>query len=153
MFEFSNQPSEQEYRIKTIIELLKHKDPGYIQTAIQLANILNLTNVSAKQLAKRMAISRSHLTNILRLLSLPTSIQELITAGNIPHSTARALIPIADEQIQLRIAKEIIHYDWSTRKTERYVKEILIAGSDPLTQLPVTNATRQKRSNAQERKA
>ena len=81
----------------------------------------------------------------MRLLELPESILEMLTAGEISAGHARALLPIGEEQVQLTMAKRITEETMSVRATENAVSELLRAEEDSETGLKVTNKSRQKR--------
>ena len=63
--------------------------------------------------------------NILRLLQLPLSIQELVTQGKLAMGHARALIPLPEESLQEQLAREIMKSDLSVRQTENKVRNLL----------------------------
>ena len=81
----------------------------------------------------------------MRLLELPQGILDNLVAGEISAGHARALLPIGDEEVQVRTAAKIIEDRWSVRATENYVGEMLKAEEDAETGKRVVNATRQKR--------
>ncbi|MEM9367540.1 MAG: chromosome partitioning protein ParB, partial [Planctomycetota bacterium] len=96
-------------------------------------------------LARRLSIDRSTIANLMRLLELPESIQEMLVAGDMSAGHARALLPIGEEAVQASVAAKIVDERWSVRATEARVGEMLKAEEDEDTGLKVTNASRQKR--------
>ena len=85
--------------------------------------------------------SRSHVTNILRLLKLPEEVQEMINQGKISMSHARALINCDGDVVEL--AKEIIAQNMSVRDIESYVRK-----NDSIKEKKPSRSIRGKRLNA-----
>ena len=81
----------------------------------------------------------------MRLLELPKPILDHLAAGEISAGHARALLPIGEEEIQVRTAKRIMEDRLSVRATEGLVSEMLKSEEDVETGRKIANATRQKR--------
>ena len=73
-----------------------------------------------------MSKSRSHISNTLRLLTLPTDIIKLIEEGSLTTGQARPLIGLANASY---IAEEIVAKNYSARKVEYLVKSKKVNGS------------------------
>ncbi len=128
-----------------IIENLQRKDLNPIEKALSFKRYIQEHNCKQDDLARRLSIDRSTIANLMRLLELPQQILDWLTAGEISAGHARALLPIGDEDIQIRTAGKIIEDRWSVRATESYVAELLKSEEDAETGKKVVNATRQKR--------
>ena len=72
-------------------------------------------------LSKEIGKSRSHIANLLRLLNLPTAVQELLTSGQLTAGHARALVTCDNP---LALAKQIISLGLSVRDAERLAKNV-----------------------------
>ena len=72
-------------------------------------------------LSKEIGKSRSHIANLLRLLNLPTAVQELLISGQLTAGHARALVTCDNP---LALAKQIISLGLSVRDAERLAKNI-----------------------------
>ncbi len=72
-------------------------------------------------LSKEIGKSRSHIANLLRLLNLPSSVQELLISGQLTAGHARALVTCDNP---LAIAKQIISLGLSVRDAERLAKNV-----------------------------
>lgn len=79
--------------------------------------------LTQEQIAQRVGRSRSAITNTLRLLQLPSSIQEDVIHGKLSMGHARALIPLLQKE-QLLLAQQIIKLGLSVRDTERRVQRL-----------------------------
>ncbi|MCG8653101.1 MAG: ParB/RepB/Spo0J family partition protein [Pirellulales bacterium] len=128
-----------------IIENLQRKDLNPIEKALSFKRYIEEHKCKQDDLARRLSIDRSTIANLMRLLELPQQILDWLTAGEVSAGHARALLPIGDEEIQIRTAQKIMDERWSVRATEGYVAELLKAEEDAETGKKVVNATRQKR--------
>ncbi len=128
-----------------IIENLQRKDLNPIEKALSFKRYIEEHQCKQDDLARRLSIDRSTIANLMRLLELPQQILDWLTAGEVSAGHARALLPIGDEEVQIRTAQKIMEERWSVRATESYVSELLKAEEDAETGRKVVNATRQKR--------
>ncbi|MGI9473566.1 MAG: ParB/RepB/Spo0J family partition protein [Rubripirellula sp.] len=128
-----------------IIENLQRKDLNPIEKALSFKRYIQEHKCKQDDLARRLSIDRSTIANLMRLLELPQQILDWLTAGEVSAGHARALLPIGDEEIQIRTAGKIMEERWSVRATESYVSGLLKSEEDNETGKKVVNATRQKR--------
>jgi len=128
-----------------IIENLQRKDLNPIEKALSFKRYIEEHQCKQEDLARRLSIDRSTIANLMRLLELPQGVLDLLQAGEITAGHARALLPIGDEEIQLRTARRVIEERSSVRATEMLVAEMLKEEEDQETGRKVVNATRQKR--------
>lgn len=128
-----------------IIENLQRKDLNPIEKAMSFKRYIEEHKCKQDDLARRLSIDRSTIANLMRLLELPDSILDLLQSGKITAGHARALLPIGDEEVQVKTAEKIMTERISVRATEAMVSEMLKAEEDSETGRKVVNATRQKR--------
>ncbi len=128
-----------------IIENLQRKDLNPIEKALSFKRYIVEHKCKQDDLARRLCIDRSTIANLMRLLELPQQILDSLTAGDVSAGHARALLPIGDEDIQIRTAQRIKEEGWSVRATESFVSELLKTEEDEETGKKVVNATRQRR--------
>ena len=128
-----------------IIENLQRKDLNPIEKALSFKRYINEHKCKQDDLARRLSINRSTIANLMRLLELPQTILDWLTAGEVSAGHARALLPIGDEEIQISTAKKIMSENLSVRATESMVAEMLKREEDAETGKKVVNASRQKR--------
>jgi ParB family chromosome partitioning protein len=74
-----------------------------------------------EEIAARLGVNRTTVTNTLRLLRLPPEIQDMIAAGELTAGHARALVTLDSPQAQLRIAKLVAEKGLSVRQVESMV--------------------------------
>jgi ParB family transcriptional regulator, chromosome partitioning protein len=103
-----------------LIENIQREDLNVIEEARAFAGIQNSFKVTQDQLSKRLGKSRSYIANLLRLLSLPNNVQELLADDKITMGHARTLIGLNNQDIE-KLAKEIIGKKLNVRETETLV--------------------------------
>ena len=98
-----------------LIENLQREDLNPIDEALGYQRLMEHYDQTQDSLAQAVGKSRPHITNMLRLLTLPNTVQAHLGAGEITMGHARALVT-ADNAEEL--AKEVIKKDLSVRQTE-----------------------------------
>jgi len=88
----------------------------------RLADELHLTQ---EEVAELVGKDRATVANYQRLLTLPSKVQREVSSGALSMGHARALIGLADETTQLRIARDIRSRNLSVRETEALVRKLL----------------------------
>ena len=104
-----------------LAENLLRRDLNPIEVAHAYETLQDEFHLSHEQVAERLGINRSSVTNMLRLLRLPESVQEMITREEITYGHARALLALESEAAQLQLAKMIKQQGLSVRDVERMV--------------------------------
>lgn len=107
-----------------LTENIQRKDLNAMEKATAFAKYLEIYGGTHEELARRLELDRSTVTNLLRLLELPDVIQSAIRKDSLTQGHARALLPL-EEWEQLEICERIQNESWSVRQTERFVKDLL----------------------------
>lgn len=108
--------SELEAFKAAMIENLQREDLDPMDEAYGYQRLLNEYNQTKENLAKAVGKSRSHVSNTLRLLQLPSEVQRFVSSGALSAGHARALVTAANP---LELANEIIDKGLSVRQTEK----------------------------------
>jgi ParB family chromosome partitioning protein len=124
--------NDQQVAEMTIVENLQRKDLGPLEKAVSFRQYLDRFGASQEELAGRLSIDRSTVANLMRLLELPTAVQELIRTGSLSAGHGRALLPLGEEKDQLAFARRIHKEQLSVRATERLVADSIRTEDDPL---------------------
>ncbi|MDQ2065176.1 ParB/RepB/Spo0J family partition protein [Xinfangfangia sp. CPCC 101601] len=103
-----------------IIENIQREDLNAIEEALGLRQLMDRFGHTQEKIAEALSKSRSHIANLLRLLTLPTEVQSFVREGNISAGHARALIGTPDPEA---MARKIVAQGLSVRETERLVRE------------------------------
>jgi ParB family chromosome partitioning protein len=125
------QADDQQVAEMTIVENLQRKDLGPLEKAVSFRQYLERFGASQDELARRLSIDRSTVANLIRLLELPLAVQELIRDGSLSAGHGRTLLPLGQEQDQLKLARQIRSEQLSVRATERLVAERIRTEDDP----------------------
>lgn len=115
----------EESALMAIVENLQRENLGFIEEAQCYSAMLEKYSLTQEQLAMRLGKSQSCIANKLRLLKLPQSVAESVTAAGLSERHARELIRLNDEQEQLDAVKYISEHTLSVKDTERYVTKKL----------------------------
>lgn len=108
-----------------LIENLQREDLNPIEIAEAYLRIMEHFSLTQEDLAQRVGQSRSHVANLLRLLSLPPDIRQSVSRGTISMGHARALLSLTDAQSQRTIARKVEEEGLSVRAVEQLVQRIL----------------------------
>ncbi|HYM32758.1 MAG TPA: ParB/RepB/Spo0J family partition protein [Candidatus Cybelea sp.] len=100
----------------SLIENIQRQDLSPIEEANGYQRLIEEFGYSQEQLAQSVGKSRPHVSNLLRLLSLPESIQHMLNMGQLSAGHARALIGNPDAE---RLAKDIVERGLTVRDAER----------------------------------
>ncbi len=114
--------NDQQMLEMALIENIQRENLNAIEVALSFQRMLDECNLKQEELGERVSKNRSTVTNYLRLLKLPPTIQASIRDGNISMGHAKALIPVEDPAEQLYIHKYIIQQGLSVRKVEEMVR-------------------------------
>ena len=101
-----------------LLENLQRENLNSIEEAVAYKKLLESLNITQEKLAERLGKSRSHITNMLGLLSLPASIQTMISEKKISMGHARLLSKLQDEKKIVELSKRIIDEGLSVRQLE-----------------------------------
>lgn len=107
-----------------LIENIQRENLNAIEVALSFQRMIDECNINQEELGDRVSKNRTTVTNYLRLLKLPPTIQAAIRDNRISMGHARALINVADATTQLYIFQEILDKDLSVRKVEELVRQI-----------------------------
>jgi ParB family chromosome partitioning protein len=105
-----------------LVENLQREDLNAMERAEAYRRLLDEHGLKQDELAARVGKGRSTIANSLRLLSLPLTIQDRVSSGELSEGHARTLLGCAEEGTMLSLATRIIKQGLSVRQTERLVK-------------------------------
>ena len=106
-----------------LLENLHRSDLNAIEEASAYQQLLEEYGCTQDQLAEKLSRSRPQITNTMRLLRLPTSIQTKVAAGVLSAGHARAILSIENPERMVEIADKVINLGLSVRATEELVKK------------------------------
>jgi ParB family chromosome partitioning protein len=126
--------SDEAMLVLALVENLQRENLNPVEEAVAFQQLIDGFGFTQKDVAKRLGRDRSTISNTLRLLTLPKSVRESLSAGKLTAGHARAVLAIDDEQGQLALADEIVRLGLSVREAERRARKVARArqpGSAP----------------------
>lgn len=116
--------NEQQKLELALIENLQREDLNPIEAARAYAKLQDTFGLTQREIAVRVGKSRETIANAVRLLNLPSHIQEAITANRLSESQARVLLAISDPRQQEDLFQDIIHNNLSVRELKRRISRL-----------------------------
>ncbi|MFA5918326.1 MAG: ParB/RepB/Spo0J family partition protein [Candidatus Nanopelagicaceae bacterium] len=115
------QTSDNELLREALIENIHRSELNALEEGAAYSQLLNDFNCTHEELARRLGKSRPHLTNTMRLLNLPPTVQRKVAAGVLSAGHARALLGLTDEKEIENLANRIVSEGLSVRATEEII--------------------------------
>jgi ParB family chromosome partitioning protein len=104
-----------------LLENLHRSQLNPLEEASAYQQLLADFGITQDELAGRIGRSRPQITNTIRLLRLPASVQQRVAAGVLSAGHARAILAAGDTEAMQRIADKVVNEDLSVRATEALV--------------------------------
>ena len=110
----------------SLVENIQRRDLSAVEEAFAYRDLIERFGLTQEEVADKVGRSRPSVTNSLRLLELPSSVLEMVSAGRISMGHARAILGLADrsEEARAALASKIAAEDLSVRETEQLVKRL-----------------------------
>jgi len=109
-----------------LVENLQREDLNAIEEANGYRRLQEEFHWSQEEMAEKVGKSRPAVANSLRLLTLPSEVQQEVTSGNLAAGQARALLGLHTEPLIISACREVIAKGLSTRETEKMVRTLLM---------------------------
>ncbi len=106
-----------------MIENLQRSDLNLIEEAEGYRTMMNVFEYTQEKLSSHLGKSRSHIANVLRILSLPKTIRQNIINGQLSFGHARALVTLPEDKAS-DIVEVVLNKELSVRQTEKMVNSI-----------------------------
>lgn len=104
-----------------LLENLQRENLTAVEEAIAYRDIINALQITQEDLSKKLGKSRSHITNMLGLLKLPTNVQDMILHNKISMGHARVLSKLENIDEVEELANKIFNEGISVRELEHIV--------------------------------
>ncbi len=113
-------PDDQLLR-EALLENIHRSELNALEEGAAYEQLLNDFNYTHDELAQKIGRSRPHISNTLRLLQLPPSVQRRVAAGVLSAGHARALLALGDSSAMERLANRIVTEGLSVRAVEEII--------------------------------
>lgn len=107
-----------------LIENIQREDLNPIEEALGLKSLIEDYGLTQEEAARQVGMSRTALTNSLRLMELPSAVIDLVSTGLLSAGHARALLGLKDKSRIIPAADRVTAGELSVRATEELVKNI-----------------------------
>ena len=114
----------------SLVENIQREDLNAIEVARSYSELIEQYDITHEELSKKLKKSRSSITNTIRLLQLPTWIQDKVVAKELNAGSTKVLIGIKEEE-QREIVEQIIAQKLPTSQVEKMVQEIKRGTQNP----------------------
>ena len=108
----------------SLIENIQREDLNPIEIAIAYDRLAREHNLSHEEIGRRTGRDRATITNMIRLLKLPPEVQLLLAEHRLSMGHARAILGLADPELQRKIADRAAAEGLSVRQVERSVQKL-----------------------------
>ena len=115
--------SLKDLREYALIENIQREDLNAIEIAYSLKSLIDEFGFTHEELAKNLGKSRTYISNMLRLLNLPESVQDKLSQNKITYGHAKVLLGLEEDEINKAVEK-IEKENLNVRETEKYIKNL-----------------------------
>lgn len=122
-----------------LIENIQRADLNPMEEAHAYRQLMEEFGLTQEEVAERVGKARSTVANLVRLLTLPDSIQVAVNDGRLSGAHARALLPLPTAEMQVAAMNQVVKLGLSVRQTETLVASLLAESRPeprPRKQLP-----------------
>src|SRR5690606_20035691 len=116
--------TEQQMMELAVLENLQREDLTPIEEATAYQTLLDRLGITQEELAKRLGKSRPHIANHVRLLSLPSQIQQFITDGKISMGHGRALLGLKKKEKMQAVVEKVMKEQLNVRQLEALIQQL-----------------------------
>ncbi len=128
---------ESEMLQMALVENMQREDLNPLEMAGAFRQLMDEAGLTQNQLASQVGKSRAAVANILRLLTLPEKIKQMLREGQLSEGHARAILALDTEVAQARLAERIINEKLSVRGAEESVQRVRKRKLIPKKRIPI----------------
>ncbi|HXG11756.1 MAG TPA: ParB/RepB/Spo0J family partition protein [Gemmataceae bacterium] len=115
--------NDQQVLEAALVENIHRADLNPIEKAQGFREYLQRFHMTQEQLAARLGLARTTVTNLLGLLEMPAEVQEMVRTGQLSFAHAKLLKGVADRDRQIALARDIVARGLSVHGTEVYLRQ------------------------------
>jgi ParB family chromosome partitioning protein len=118
---------DEESVVLALVENLQRADLNPMEMARAYHRMMNEFGLTQDIIARRVGCERSSIANIVRLIQLPSEIQQLIESNQLSMGHAKVILSLPGQNEQLRVAQLVVSKALSVRETEKFI-EVSLTG-------------------------
>jgi ParB family chromosome partitioning protein len=115
--------NDQQVLEAALVENIQRSDLNPIEKAQGFKDYLDRFGMNHEQLAQRLGLARSTITNLVNLLELASEVQDALRVNQISEAHAKLLKGVKDPERQVAVYRQIVAQGLSVKATEPLVKE------------------------------
>jgi ParB family chromosome partitioning protein len=108
-----------------LIENIQRADLNALEEALAYQQLMEEFGMTQEMVAQRVGKGRSTVANLVRLLTLPTEVQQAVMDGRLSGAHARNLASLPTSEMQTAVMKQIVKLGFNVRQTEQLVQKLL----------------------------
>lgn len=108
-----------------VVENVQRENLSYIEEAYAYRRLIDEFGLTQGELAQKIGKKQSTISNKMRILTLPESIQEKLLDSRLTERHGRALLKIDDDVLRERVLERVIHNGLNVKQTEKLIEDIL----------------------------
>ena len=118
---------DEESVVLALVENLQRADLNPMEMARAYHRMMNEFGLTQDIIAQRVSCERSSIANVVRLINLPSEIQQLIETNQLSMGHAKVILGLPGQNEQLRVAQLVVSKALSVRETEKLIESSLVA--------------------------
>ena len=123
--------NDQQVLEAALVENIQRSDLNPIEKAQGFKEYLDRFSINHEQLAQRLGLARSTITNLVNLLELAPEVQEGVRLNQISEAHAKLLKGVKNKERQVSLFKQVVAMGLSVKATEALVRDQKEAGGEP----------------------
>lgn len=131
--------TDEEMMEVALLENIQRENLNPIEEAEAYANMIKKTSITQEELAKKVSKSRSYITNVIGLVSLPEEVKKMVSEKKISMAHAKILSKMEDSDFVISLAYRIINHGMSVRELEVISKGEEVAKKHRVTRVVPLN--------------
>jgi ParB family chromosome partitioning protein len=116
---------DEESMVLALVENLQREDLNPMEMARAYHRMMNEFGLTQDIIARRVGCERSSIANVVRLIQLPSEIQQLIESNQLSMGHAKVILGLPGQNEQLRVAQLVVSKVLSVRETEKIIGSLL----------------------------
>jgi ParB family transcriptional regulator, chromosome partitioning protein len=118
---------DEESVVLALVENLQRTDLNPMEMARTYHRMMNEFGLTQDIIAQRVGCERSSIANVVRLIQLPSEVQQLIESNQLSMGHAKVILGLPDQHEQLRVAQLVVSKILSVRETEKIIESSPVA--------------------------
>lgn len=116
---------DQTMLVLALVENLQRANLNAIEEARGYRRLIDEFQLTQQQVADAVGKDRTTVTNLLRVLTLPEAVQQMVEQGKLSTGHARALLALSSSHNTLDVATQAVSRGFSVRELEQFVRELM----------------------------